>query len=167
MPIKIDFTFREEVARIIDGNLVGFCYQCGACVGDCPSTRYNPDFNPRQIMLEVLYGLSAELICEDSIVWKCTNCYTCYERCPQRVKPVEVIIALKNLMAERGIFPQGMEEIIESVRQTGRSLKVTSLSDRIRQELGLEPIKPVDVSDFKVLFGEDKDKAEAEKGEEG
>lgn len=156
MAIKIDFEFRNKVARIIDGNLVSFCYQCGACVGDCPSTRYNPDFNPRQIMLEVLYGMEEKLVCEDSIIWRCTNCYTCYERCPQRVKPVEVIIALKNLMAEQGIYPKGVADIIETVRKTGRSIKVTSLSDRVRKELGLEPVKPIDVSDFEKMFGEKK-----------
>ena len=87
----------------MEGNLASFCYQCGACVGDCPATTYGDEFNPREIMLKVLYGLGDELICEDSVLWQCTNCYNCHERCPQEVKPVEVIISMKNMLADRGL----------------------------------------------------------------
>ena len=38
--------------------------QCGACVGDCPATTYGDEFNPREVMLKVLYGLGDELIKE-------------------------------------------------------------------------------------------------------
>ena len=163
MAVKLNFEFRKELARIIDGNLVSFCYQCGACVGDCPSRRYDPAFNPRELMLKVLYGMESELISESSPVWHCTNCYTCYERCPQRVKPVEIIIALKNLMAERGIYPPGVADLIATVRATGRSVKVTSLTERLRSELGLPPLAPVDVSEFeKILAPEEAAKKEGE-----
>jgi len=43
-------------------DLASFCYQCGACVGDCPATTYSQEFNPREIMLKVLYGLGDELL---------------------------------------------------------------------------------------------------------
>ena len=87
--VKVDFAFKRLLAETVEGDLANFCYQCGACVGDCPATTYSEDFNPREIMLKVLYGLESELIGEDSIVWQCTNCYNCHERCPQEVKPVD------------------------------------------------------------------------------
>ena len=87
-PVRIDFGFRRRLAEKIEGNRVAYCYQCGACVGDCPAAAYSEAFNPRRIMLQVLYGLGDELLGEDSPLWLCTNCYNCHERCPQDVKPV-------------------------------------------------------------------------------
>lgn len=109
--VRVDFSFRRELATKIEGNLANYCYQCGACVGDCPSTSYSSEFNPREIMLKVLYGLGTELIRENSVLWLCTNCYNCHERCPQDVKPVEVIISMKNMLADLDIYPTGVTRI--------------------------------------------------------
>ena len=114
---RVDFEFRRELARKIEGHLASFCYQCGACVGDCPATTYSEEFNPREIMLKVLYGLGDELVGEDSLLWQCTNCYNCHERCPQEVKPVEVIISLKNMLADQGIYPRPVEKVIETFEE--------------------------------------------------
>ena len=35
--VHVNFDFRRKVAEKIEGNLASFCYQCGACVGDCPA----------------------------------------------------------------------------------------------------------------------------------
>ena len=117
--VRVDFDFRRELARKVEGNLASYCYQCGACVGDCPATTYGSGFNPREIMLKVLYGLGAELLREDSVLWRCTNCYNCHERCPQEVKPVEVIISLKNMLADRGIYPRPVARVIETFETDG------------------------------------------------
>ncbi|UCG89085.1 MAG: 4Fe-4S dicluster domain-containing protein, partial [Gemmatimonadota bacterium] len=119
--VRIDFGFRRELAKKIEGNQASFCYQCGACVGDCPAATYSGTFNPREIMLKVLYGLGKELLVENSILWQCTNCYNCHERCPQEVKPVEVIISLKNMLADRGIYPDLVEKVIQTFESTGRT----------------------------------------------
>lgn len=143
MVIEINFSFRDKIAKVVEGNLLNFCYQCGACVGDCPTARFDDSFNPRRIMLDALYGLEDRLIGEESPIWKCSNCYTCYERCPQMVKPVEVIIALKNLMDEAGNAPKGNQRIVESIRETGRSVQITSATMRMRNELNLPPLATV------------------------
>jgi len=71
--VRVDFAFKRELAEKVEGDLASYCYQCGACVGDCPANTYSDGaFNPREIMLKVLYGLGDELICEDSILWDCT-----------------------------------------------------------------------------------------------
>lgn len=152
MPVEISFEFREKLHTIIEGNLLSFCYQCGACVGDCPTARFDPTFNPRHIMLEALYGLEKRLICEDSPVWKCANCYTCYERCPQHMKPVEVIIALKNLLANEGLAPAGVVPHTDRSKTTGRSVLVTSATERIRAELGLPPLPQLPVDELTEIL---------------
>ena len=110
--VRVDFAFKRELAAKVEGDLANYCYQCGACVGDCPATRYSVAFNPREIMLKVLYGLEDELVGEESVIWECNNCYNCHERCPQEVKPVEVIISLKNMLADRGVAPAAADKVI-------------------------------------------------------
>ena len=151
-PVRVDFHFRRELAEKIEGNLASYCYQCGACVGDCPAATYSDAFNPRQIMLQVLYGLGEELMVENSILWQCTNCYNCHERCPQDVKPVEVIISLKNMLADRGIYPRPVQRIIETFEQTGRTVPPSSAIDRQRERYGLPPLVPVPMDEVRALI---------------
>lgn len=152
--ITLDFEFKKQLEKIVDGALVNYCYQCGACVGDCPSTRYLPGFNPREIMLKVLYGFAEELVGAASPVWYCTNCYNCYERCPQNVKPVEIIIAIKNLMARRGIYPEKAQvgDLVEMVLETGRTAPVTAMTKKLREELELPPLEAVDTDELKKIL---------------
>jgi heterodisulfide reductase subunit C len=152
--VTIDFEFKKLVEKVVDGTLVNYCYQCGACVGDCPSARYLPDFNPREIMLKVLYGFGEELVGPNSPVWECTNCYNCYERCPQNVKPVEIIIAIKNLMAREGIYPEKAQvgDLVNTVLETGRTAPVTSMTKKLREELGLAPLPEVNTTEIKKIL---------------
>jgi len=151
-PVKIDHAFREELGLVLEGDGVNYCYQCGACVGDCPSARFSEDFNPRQIMQAVLYGMQEEVVGPDSKVWQCSNCFTCFDRCPQDVKPIEVIIALKNLMGQRGIVPAGVDRLVEGLMKTGRSAKVTTVTHRRREELGLPPLPEIDLEPMLKLL---------------
>jgi len=161
-PIKIDHGFREELGLVLEGDGVSYCYQCGACVGDCPSARFSENFNPRNIMLNVLYGMREEVVATTSPVWECSNCFTCFDRCPQDVKPIEVIIALKNLMAREGIIPRGVDRLVEGLLKTGRSALVTSATHRRRAELGLPPIGEIDPAELRTLV-EDAEEVPADK----
>ena len=155
--VRVDFAFKRELGEKIEGDLANFCYQCGACVGDCPACTYsNGVFNPREIMLMVLYGLGDELIRADSILWDCTNCYNCHERCPQQVKPVEVIISMKNLLADRGFAPPAAEKVIKTFRECGRTVPPNPAIDKQRARFGLPPLPPVPVDEItKILEADD------------
>jgi len=150
--VRVNFQFRRELAQKIEGDLASFCYQCGACVGDCPATTYGGDFNPRDIMLKVLYGLGEELLTEDSILWECTNCYNCHERCPQQVKPVEVIISMKNMLADLGIYPDAVERVIENFEKTGLTVQLSPAVDRQRAKYGLPPMKAPPIEEIQKLI---------------
>lgn len=150
--VEVDFEFRRELAKKIEGNLSDFCYQCGACVGDCAAALYSDEFNPRQIMLKVLYGLSGELLTEDSVLWQCTNCYNCHERCSQQVKPVEVIISLKNMLADRSIFPDPVRGVIRTFEETGRTVKIGRSIDKRRERFGLPPLTEIPMEEIKALI---------------
>jgi len=154
--VRVDFGFRRELARKLEGNLASFCYQCGACVGDCPSASYSgARFNPREIMLKVLYGLGDELLTENSVLWECTNCYSCHERCPQEVKPVEVIISLKNMLYDQGLVPEGVQNVIRTFEKTGRTTPISSAVDRQRERFKLPPLSPVPMDEIHAILEPD------------
>ena len=152
---KIDFSFRDKLNSVAEGFRHIYCYQCGACVADCPAGNYSESFNPRLILLKALLGFEDELISADSEIWNCTNCYTCSERCPQDVRPVDVIIALKNLCVREGKAPELVVSVSDSVFQSGMTTRVTSLAERRRQELGLPPIKAYPVDELLKIVGKD------------
>ncbi len=149
---KLDFKFKEKLDRIIGGDFHSYCFQCGACVGDCPTARYSERFNPRLIMLMCIMGQEKELLEEDSMIWECTNCCNCMERCPQDVKPVEVIIALKNLCGEKGTRPSKVGDMVNAVKKTGMTGQVTPAINKIRDSLGLDPVKTVPVEEILELL---------------
>lgn len=153
---KLDFKFRERLNQIIDGEHHNYCYQCGACVAACPAARYAQQFNPKDILLQTLLGSEEELIKPDSIIWLCTNCYSCYERCPQDVRPVEVLIALKNLASKQRVAPDNIDKFSETVVKTGRSVTITSSVNTRRAELGLEEIKAVPVDELQKIVENEK-----------
>lgn len=151
----INFEFRRELDAVEGGSGHNYCYQCGACVGDCPAAEYSERFNPRVIMLQALLGLEENLLGEDSVLWECTNCCTCYERCPQEVKPIDVIVALKNLAVQRGTHPPAVAQLPAAIADTGRTVRVTDLSQRRRAELGLTPVTDVPTGELERMLGTD------------
>ena len=148
---KIDFSFREKLNGIAEGHRHNFCYQCGACVADCPAGMYSDHFNPRLILLKAILGFEDELIRPDSEIWDCTNCYTCAERCPQDVRPVDVIIALKNLCVRTGNAPELILKTSDPVLTSGITTKITSVVHRRREEMGLAPVGTYPVDELKKI----------------
>ena len=151
--VEISFDFKEKLDTAIGGEMHSYCFQCGACVGDCPSARYSKrGFNPRLIVLQTILGMEEDLLKEGSIVWECTNCYNCYERCPQDVRPVEVITALKNMAAKRKTNPEDVQSMVKTVETKGMTTVFTALVDKRRKELGLDNLKETPVSDIHELL---------------
>ncbi len=65
----IAFEFRDKLNAVLGAEMHSYCFQCGACVGDCPAARYSSRFNPRLIMLKSIMGLEEELLAEDAVIW--------------------------------------------------------------------------------------------------
>ena len=149
---KINYEFREKLNKVLGGFAHNYCYQCGACVGDCPAHRFLPEFNPRQIILQSIYGFEEELTGPDSLIWNCTNCYNCYERCPQEVHPIEVIIALKNMSREMGTPTPTHDNIMERVKERGVTVLSTELIRRRRAALGLPEFKEDGLDEVRKLL---------------
>ena len=153
--VVVNFRFREKLNKISGGKHHNYCYQCSACVAVCPAARFAKEFNPRIILLQTLLGMEEKLISNDSPIWLCTNCYSCYERCPQDVRPIEVIIALKNMAAEREKAPANLAKLSENIAKSGVSVMVTSAVSRRRKELGLPEWKQVPIDELKEIIEEE------------
>ncbi len=154
MAKKINYAFRDKLNAELGGFSHNYCYQCGACVADCPAHRFLDEFNPRSIILQALYGLEDDLIGSDSLIWNCTNCYNCYERCPQDVHPIEVIIALKNMSCSKEDAPQTVDSIIRRVKKDGLTVSRTDLIKRRREELGLPEFTMDCEEDLNTIFSQ-------------
>jgi heterodisulfide reductase subunit C len=150
--VRVSFAFKSTLDAAIGGEGHSLCFQCGACVGDCPAAQYSERFNPRRIMLDTILGLADRLIAVDSVVWECTNCCNCFEHCPQDVRPVEVIMALKNLIHERGLAPEAVQSIVTAVEQSGRTVIITDLVGKRRRELGLPELTAPPVEELQKLL---------------
>ena len=64
----------------------------------------------------------------------------------------EVIIALKNITFDKMTNPQEVKDIVKSVKESGRTVKITSLSDKRREELGLKKIDIVPIEEIRKLI---------------
>ena len=150
---RIGSSTNEDIKAIGNRELARLCYSCGICVGDCPAARFSEDFNPRQIFLKVCLGIGDDLLDEGSPIWKCTTCYTCYERCPAGVKPLDAIIALRNLSYSKGTSPDTVSTIHRSVVKTGVAGSLTQRAMDQREKMGLPATGPGDEKELELLTG--------------
>jgi NADPH-dependent glutamate synthase beta subunit-like oxidoreductase len=104
---------RELQERLLDGEKLKYCFECGVCSSSCPMMELAPDhYNPR-ILLETIFS-DPEKALTKSDVWLCGWCYRCYERCPQKLKPPEILLQVRSLAAERGNV-DGLKEAAEII----------------------------------------------------
>ena len=100
LELKKDVSLIEEIRQHEAPEYFTQCFRCGACSGICPVEKVAQDFDPRVIVHALLLGLKEKLLADDTI-WKCSGCGSCIPVCPMDVKPMEVIKALKALVAEK------------------------------------------------------------------
>lgn len=144
--------FRKEVAQTLGAQGFYLCFQCGACVGNCPVARVSSEFNPRKIVFNVLMGLRNDLIRADSAIWKCATCYSCQERCPQDASPVKVIGVLKGMCIKAGVAPQEFVSTADIIRRTGRAVAVSSAIEKRRTVMGLPPLSKIPTAELELVL---------------
>jgi Fe-S oxidoreductase len=87
------------------GDAAKFCYQCGMCDTVCPWNRV-ATFSMRKLIREATFGVS-----ETEEIWRCTTCGKCPQRCPRDVKIIEVMVSLRRMATEYGMFPPSVRPI--------------------------------------------------------
>lgn len=72
------------LAELLDRYRIRLCLDCGKCTGSCPLARVERDFSPRLLTRRIIQeGLGSDYVRE--MVWACSTCGLCNERCPSGV----------------------------------------------------------------------------------
>lgn len=93
------------------------CIQCGKCTGSCPISLKSP-LNTRKLVRESLLFDNSTMY-ERSEIWDCTTCSTCQIRCPRELKPVDVVVGIRNFLVEEGRVPTTVRDALDSVFKNG------------------------------------------------
>lgn len=94
------------------------CIQCGRCTGGCPVT-VRTNLNVRRFVYEAIDQDMLDELAKLPEIWDCTACNTCAVRCPKGLKPVEVLIGLRNILVESGVIQPTVRDALESVFREG------------------------------------------------
>ncbi|MBA7535201.1 hypothetical protein ES705_27454 [subsurface metagenome] len=128
------------------------CLQCAVCTGSCPAARVIENYNPREIILKYILNREQEVMLKTDIIWCCTTCRICEERCPHGIHINSLLTHIKNLAAKCGNLPDALRQSIMQIAQTGRPIQATPRSERIRLELGLKPLENLEVEEIRKIF---------------
>ena len=146
----LDAEFTKEVSKMIGGQDLTTCFQCAKCSAGCPvSDKVNIQIH--EVMRMLLFGLKEVL--ETDMIWLCTTCYTCQERCPQGIDITDILFGLKNMAFKKGITPPGYTGARQSLYETGKLYEPT---DWEREDLELDPVPELNIADTKKMFDKTK-----------
>jgi heterodisulfide reductase subunit C len=145
---------RHRLQKLQD-EISDYCFQCGKCTSGCEAHKLL-ELEPHKIVALLKRGLINELINSD-VIWTCMTCLKCRERCPQRVAPVEILFALKNMAVASGKqIPGKYTTMVQSILTIGLIQDIQTITTRNnatikRDDLGLPPlIKPTDPNTFQA-----------------
>lgn len=100
------------------------CIRCAYCFEECPvirETRWDSDGARGKVILS--YGLlSGELEPSQYIadkLFRCTLCRDCLERCPSKVRILDIITSARARLVEEGFASPTHLQVIENIERTG------------------------------------------------
>jgi heterodisulfide reductase subunit C len=109
------------------------------------------EYKPRMIAILTKLGLKNTLFSGD-LLWLCTGCYTCLERCPQNVKLTEIISNLKSVAVKEGYLHPAFKKVIEALAEHGYIYEITDFIDEEREVQGLPPAPKVDIGEVRKIM---------------
>jgi Fe-S oxidoreductase len=73
----------------------------------------------RRLVRETLFTGNPSLLFKRPELWACTTCSTCSLRCPAGVKNVELIMGIRNFLANQGEVPSTIRDALENTLLQG------------------------------------------------
>jgi len=137
---NLDSRFTDRVLKQLGGEALRACFQCGLCTASCPISSIDARYSPRRIIKRTLLGMRDQVL-NDRFIWLCSYCFLCQERCPQDVRPPEIMTVLKNLAVEASLFPSSVAKMMEVFKTVGRLYPIDDFTADEREELGLPRIQ--------------------------
>ena len=134
-----------------------YCFQCAKCTSGCEAHKLL-ELEPHKIVSLLKRGLIDEMVNSD-VIWTCMSCFKCRERCPQKVAPVEILFALKNMAVAKGKqIPGKYTSMLQSILSIGLIQDVQNITDSnnntiTRDDLDLPVVsKPIDTAKFQTVL---------------
>ena len=149
--LQSDHAFAEQLS---DARLSA-CLMCRACTAVCPITRLNDSFNPFRFVRLALFGYIEEVL-ESGLIWLCSNCYACQEKCPHGVKIPDLMTALKNHGLKTGHAPREVRLQMNIIKDNGRIYPIDEFDNKKRGKLSL-PSLPTSCETVSTLFNQDRE----------
>jgi heterodisulfide reductase subunit C len=152
--VQLKKEINERLAKLQD-EISDYCYQCAKCTSGCEAHKLL-ELEPHKMVALLKRGLIDEMVNSD-IIWTCMSCFKCRERCPQKVAPVEILFALKNMAVASGKqIPGKYTAILQSVLSMGliqdvQGVNTKDTTVKKREDLELPVIsKPTDPAKFQA-----------------
>ena len=153
---KLRREINERLNKLKD-EISDYCYQCAKCTSGCEAHKLL-ELEPHKIVALLKRGLIDEMVNSD-VIWTCMSCFKCRERCPQKVAPVDILFALKNMAVARGKqIPGNYTALLQSVLSIGLIQDIKNVTTRDnktknRSDMGLPDIsKPIDAAKFQMMI---------------
>ncbi len=134
-----DTRFTRKLGKGLGASDLNKCFQCSVCVASCPVREIEAEFNPRRIMKLAKLGLK-DLVLQSEFIWLCSMCFMCQERCPQDVRPPQVMTVLRNIATEEGYAPPNLLKLIDVLSENGRTYPVDDFTEDERDDRGLPEV---------------------------
>lgn len=152
---RVETQFGHEFAKQLGDARLSACFMCRTCTAVCPITRLNNSFNPFRFVRLALFGYIEEVL-ESGLIWLCTNCYACQEKCPHGVRIPDLMTALKNQGLKTGHAPREVLLQMNIVKDNGRIYPIDEFDNKKREKLGL-PSLPTSCEAVTTLFHENRE----------
>jgi len=96
---------------------LNLCMQCGMCAGSCPWRIVDGPFNVRRLIRMAQLGVEGYE--SDDILYGCTTCNKCVLKCPRGVTIIDIVKAMRAMIAETGAIPSVLRTVTGSVHSQG------------------------------------------------
>ena len=137
---EADTRFLRRLESELGASDLSKCFQCGVCTASCPVREVEASFSPRRIMKLAKMGLKKQVFASDTI-WLCSMCFMCLERCPQDVRPPDVMTVLRNMAVKEGVAPANLSKLLDILKQNGRVYSIDDFTKEERVERGLPSVE--------------------------
>jgi heterodisulfide reductase subunit C len=141
-PMKI-----EEIKRLLN-----VCYQCGTCVSTCAAGMVNQAKNIRKLVEHITHPSGDILPEENELLWFCSTCYQCEDRCPEGVPLTTLLLQLRNMAAEKGALPAAVRREIDALSDCGFTAPPLNSMLSRRRKLGLPDLPRPDRPEMDTLI---------------